>query len=343
VSTADAEPVEFDQLEFIYELKKPVGFRPVLYILGGLFLLGVAGLAFLVGLLVPAENTVFGAFIVSVVLPSLGAIAAFSAAISLIRTPRRVIVAPKGLIVEGERETRRWTWSQIGWASRGTGAIGFRPQLNVFDTRGKKLVSIGPEFGDFDGLADSITSAIAKKHDHTADKVQGKKAKKSAAFLVLAGAAFLALGIVNGINASNEKRAAQRLKNEGVETSATVKRHYLYNVTPRLEYEFTTEDGQPITRDAMVTQAAWSALDGAETVPVRYVPSDPDNNALVSGEVQDEFGSPDTNVLLSIGVGLMAIFFMSIGLMQWFGWDLDLDSKTGKVSIKRFGTGPVKS
>jgi len=25
--------------------------------------------------------------------------------------------------------------------------------------------------------------------------------------------------------------------------------------------------------------------------------------------------------------------------LQWRGWDIDLDSKTGKISIKRFGTG----
>ena len=339
MSTADAEPLEFDQLEFIYELKKPVGLWPVLYILGGLFLLGIAGIAFLIGLLIPAENKAFAAFIASVVIPTMGAMAAFGAAISLLRTPRRVIVAPKGLIVEGDRDTSRWTWDQIGWAARGTSAIGFRPQLNVFDTAGKKLCTLGPEFADFDGLADSITNAIAKKPGHTADRVQSRKAKKSALFLMLAGAAFLALGIVNGINALNEKRAAQQLAENGVEVTATIKRHYLYNVTPRLEYEFTAENGKPITRDAVVTQAAWNEFDGAATVPVRYVPSDPDNNQLVTGEVEDESGSPTTNILVSIAVGVMAGFFMSIGLMQWFGWDLDLDSKTGKLSIKRFGTG----
>ncbi len=209
MSSDESEPLEFDQLEFVYELKKPVGIRPVLYILGGLFLLGIAGLAFLLGLLIPAENKAFGAFIASTVIPTMGAIAAFSAAVSLMRTPRRVIVAPKGLIVEGDRETRRWTWDKIGWASRGMGAIGFRPQLNVFDTAGKKLVTLGPEFDDFDGLADSITNAIAKKPGHTAEQVQTRKAKKSAAFLVLGGVTFLALGIVNGINSSNEKRAAR--------------------------------------------------------------------------------------------------------------------------------------
>jgi hypothetical protein len=32
--------------------------------------------------------------------------------------------------------------------------------------------------------------------------------------------------------------------------------------------------------------------------------------------------------------------FLLVGAgLQWNGWDIDLDSKTGKISIKRFGTG----
>jgi hypothetical protein len=334
-----AEPVPFDQLEFVYELKKPVGLRPVLYILGGLVLLGLAGLAFLVGLLIPAENKAFVAFIASTVIPTMGAIAAFGAAFSLMRSPTRVVVAPKGLIVEGDRGTRRWMWSQIGWASRGTGAISFRPQLSVFDTAGKKLVVLGPEFKDFNALAESITDAIAKKPGDVAATVQGRNARKSAVFLILGGVAFLALGIANGINASREKSTAKQLASEGVETEATVKRHYLYNVTPRLEYEFDASNGRHIHRDAMMTKQGWTTLGDSPTVPVRYVPSDPDNNRLIAGEVENDMGSPDMNLLLSFAVGALATFFLAVGVMQWCGWDIDLDSKTGKVSIKRFGTG----
>ncbi len=42
-------------------------------------------------------------------------------------------------------------------------------------------------------------------------------------------------------------------------------------------------------------------------------------------------------MLVSVGVGLIALLFLAAGLMQWAGWDIDLDSKTGKVSVKRFG------
>ena len=39
-------------------------------------------------------------------------------------------------------------------------------------------------------------------------------------------------------------------------------------------------------------------------------------------------------------VGLVVgLFFLGASVLQWRGWDIDLDSKTGKISIKRFGTG----
>lgn len=37
--------------------------------------------------------------------------------------------------------------------------------------------------------------------------------------------------------------------------------------------------------------------------------------------------------------GLMSLFIFSLGILQLCGWDLDLDSKGGKVAVKRFGAG----
>lgn len=333
------EPLPLDDLDFVYELKKPVGVRPVLYILGGLTLLAVAAVVFLIGLLLPPERQSFPMFIAGTVIPTLGAFAAFGAAIGLIRSPRRVTVGSGGLAVEEEGGTRRWGWEQIGWATIGTAALSHRRQLSVYDPKGQKLVTLGDVFDDFDGLAEQVKAAIDKKPDDTAERVQGRKAKKSAVFLMLGGVAFLALAAANGVNAWGEREDARRLAAEGVETDATITRHYLYNVTPRVEYELTTPEGKTVTRDAMMRQAEWNDLRGAPTVRVRYVPTDPDNSRLVAGEVQDEFGPPGVNLLLSAGVGVMALFFLAVGVMQWSGWDIDLDSKTGRLSIKRFGTG----
>jgi len=332
-------PLDLDEPEFVYELRKPVGLRPVFYLFAGLTCLGLAGFMFLIGLLLPPERQAFPVFIGSTVVPTLGALALFGSAFQLMRSPRRVTVGPKGIAVEGNEGERSWTWDEIGWATVGTAALTPQKRLVAYDPAGKKLVALGPEFEDFDGLAEGIKAAIARKPDEAAGRVQSRKAKKSAAFLTLGGVAFLALAFANGFNAQSEKADAKRLAQDGIEMEATVLRHYLYNVTPRIEYVFSTPEGREVKRDAMMQQAAWDALQGAKTVPVRYVPADPDNNRLVTGEVEDQFGDPAVNLFLSVGVGVMALLFLSVGLMQWCGWDLDLDSKTGRVSIKRFGTG----
>ncbi|MGC1274059.1 MAG: DUF3592 domain-containing protein [Planctomycetaceae bacterium] len=335
----NSDASELDDLDFIYELKKPVGLRPVFYIVGGVALLGVAAVAFLLGLLLPAEKQPFALFIASTVIPTLGAFAAFGVAIGLMRSPRRVTVGSTELVVEGNDGVRRWTWNEIGWATIGMGALSYQRQLTIFDVRGKKLVTLGTAFDDFDGLAESIKATIDRKPDNVAAQVQSRKAKKTGASMILGGVAFLALAIANGVNARLEQSDAERLTSDGKTIDATIKRHYLYNITPRLEYEFTTPDGKTVTRDAMLRQDAWNSLDGATTVPVRYVPDDPDNNRLVAGEVANETGSPVTNLLLSVAVGMLSLFFLTVGVLQYRGWDVDLDSKTGKVSIQRFGAG----
>jgi hypothetical protein len=38
-------------------------------------------------------------------------------------------------------------------------------------------------------------------------------------------------------------------------------------------------------------------------------------------------------------VGVVCLEFLAAGRLQWKGWDIDLDSKTRRLSIKRFGTG----
>jgi hypothetical protein len=38
-------------------------------------------------------------------------------------------------------------------------------------------------------------------------------------------------------------------------------------------------------------------------------------------------------------LALISLFLMAAAVLQWRGWDIDLDSKTRKISIKQFGTG----
>ena len=72
-----------------------------------------------------------------------------------------------------------------------------------------------------------------------------------------------------------------------------------------------------------------------------FVPAEPAISRLQRGEVIDDdfMKSPVGGYGLSALAALMCIFFLGAAALQWKGWEIDMDSKTGKISIKRFGEG----
>ncbi|HUQ67925.1 MAG TPA: hypothetical protein VM165_00290, partial [Planctomycetaceae bacterium] len=75
--------------------------------------------------------------------------------------------------------------------------------------------------------------------------------------------------------------------------------------------------------------------------PVKYVPTEPAVSRLITGEVvsKDLSESPAVMKGLSLVLGGLCLLFFIAAALQWYGWDIDLDSRSGKLSIKRFGTG----
>ena len=69
MSTADVhdDAVDLVEPDFLYELKRPIGIWPAVYIVGAVALLGVAGVLFLIGLLLPPEAQAFPVFIGTIV------------------------------------------------------------------------------------------------------------------------------------------------------------------------------------------------------------------------------------------------------------------------------------
>jgi hypothetical protein len=141
--------------------------------------------------------------------------------------------------------------------------------------------------------------------------------------------------------AFEEKRTAKLLQEAGVPGEAEIVRRFVApnGVTRRLEYRVTGVGGQTGTRNAEVTLAYWESLEDAKTVPVIYVPQEPAVSRLVDGEVgsRDLSDSPAVMIGLSVGLIALCMVFLAAAAMQWYGWDNDLDRKTGKISIKRFG------
>ena len=82
----------------------------------------------------------------------------------------------------------------------------------------------------------------------------------------------------------------------------------------------------------------WEALEGVQRVDVLTVPGRPDISRLVQGQIDDDHNmSPLEKRLVPILGGLMSLGFTVFGLFSWFGWDIEIDDKTKKMRITRYG------
>jgi hypothetical protein len=218
-----------------------------------------------------------------------------------------------------------------------------RRQLVVYDVDGKTLARISEAFDDFDQLTEIVKQRIEAKGDDTADRLQRRKSKRSALFLSGTAVGLLALAAVNLWMVQREQRARRLLAEAAVAGDAEIVRRFIApnGVTTRLEYRITAPDGAQGTRNAEVSRAYWDSLEGATTVPVTYVAADPSISRLTTGEVPDDDPTRKPGMMYGLcGVlALICLFLLAAAVLQWRGWDIDLDSKTGKISIKRFGTG----
>jgi hypothetical protein len=276
-------------------------------------------------------------------LPTLLGIGALNAAWRIARSPRQVTLGTNGLTIDNRSGAETLAWDRIGWATVGPGVLNQRRQLILYDVHGKLLATISDAFDDFDQLTEVVQQRIAAKEDDTADRLQRRKSKRSALFLTATAIGLLALAAANLWMVQREQRAQRLLAEAAVPGDAEIVRRFLApnGVTARLEYRVTAPDGTQGTRNAEVTRDYWDSLEGATTVPVKYVSEDPSISRLVTGEAPDD--DPTKRPAMMYGLcgvlALISLFLMAAAVLQWRGWDIDLDSKTRKISIKQFGTG----
>lgn len=307
---------------------------------GGILALVFAAIGFAVAIFTRVDQLSMHAM---TTLPTLLGLGALTAARTLASTPQQVAVGPKGLRIEGRRGSQQYSWDQIGWATMGAGALNQRRRLVVVNTDGKNIAKLSEAFDNFDALVHLVKQRIAEKPDDISERIQIRKSKRCALMTAAVGIALLTAAVAIAWMAHREQRASRLLEEVAVPGEAQIERRFLApnGVTPRLEYRITTADGPSAKRNAEVTRDYWDGLEGASSVPVVYVPDEPAISRLTEGEAEstDFMDKPVAMYGLSIAGSLLSLLLLVAAALQWHGWDIDLDSKTGKVSIKRFGTG----
>ncbi len=276
-------------------------------------------------------------------LPVLIGISAIAASRLMAHTPKQVTVGPQGVCIDTAKGRQCHPWEKIGWCAVGTSGMSHRKQLTICDTQGRPIATLSDSLEDFDTLVELVQSRISRKGDGTAETIRQRKGRKSAIITGAIALVLTAVAIANLWMAFEEQRAARLLKEASVPGDAEIVRRFTApnGVTRRLEYRVDSPNGQTATRNAEVTPAYWDRLENAKTVPVIYVPDEPAISRLTEGEVEskDMTESPGFMIGLSAVLLVMCAVFLAAAVMQWRGWDIDLDSKTGKLSIKRFGEG----
>lgn len=275
-----------------------------------------------------------------------------SFAVFLLKSPVRILVDENGLCIEWLIGRKTFTWNDIGslelrkpglyqtWASAFSGKKKMPTELLViFDQNHKKVAEIGNRIENFPLLMQAIrdrTGTAQGRAVFDADAQVRKTLsaqKKSRIFMLVFGIFLAALSVTLSVTSLISHRNQTLLAGEGQVVEAAISRHYLYNVTPRLEYTFTTPGGESFSKNVMVDKRYWETLTEGGTVPVLYLPSKPEENKLLYNDTDNEdfplaIVIPASAFTFLIGVVCAAMYFLKIA---------DLKFEDGRFKIIRVG------
>ena len=116
----------------------------------------------------------------------------------------------------------------------------------------------------------------------------------------------------------------------------------MFRVTPHVEYSFTDPSGHAHSRDVMMNKDDWDELVFAKTIPVEYLPSDPEWNRPVQ---RRRFDKPRRAI--SLDVGAMSLVFAFFCVTSFLGYDLKSESGVtrltrGGTNVRQWGTAKSK-
>jgi hypothetical protein len=260
--------------------------------------------------------------------------------IFLLKSLQRVWLDENGVHLEGfiGRSTLRWRDIERLERDKQNSVMGTTTNvLKIFGNRAKPIAIIPDTLVDFDGMigeieARSSAARGAATYDPLAD--QQRRTSKEVKTQKLAVVCFAIFAILFGAMfcfGVNEEIHLRRYAREAVRVDAPIVRRWMVRVTPKLEYRFKDRAGVEHTREVMMTQPAWDALEKSPTVPVEYLTTDPSwNRPLMGEDVQTSFGG---KFLLLSGGGTLAMSFLFVFALMGY----DLKTEDGKTRLVRRG------
>jgi hypothetical protein len=317
------------------------GLRAWLYFWAGVGLLILAGIGLFTAIRTKADMLQLQ--LMSNV-PTLFAVGCFVVAWRSRGAPREVVLTEAEMTIRGRKSTETTIpLAELTMATVHSEPFTRHRRLNLFDRAGRRVAVVPDAIQPFDELVEILQQEVKRHADDHADAIRLRKSRRQAIKLVLAALLFGGVGTALFVMDKIEARDARLLEEQGQPAVAKVLRHFTApnGSTRRIEFRMTdAASGKTADHNVEVEPNIWALLTNATELPAVAVPGRPDVAKLEFGEVKDDLGvSPKTKVLLYVVVGIMCLFFLVAAVLNWRGIDIDLDSKTGKISIKRFGEG----
>jgi hypothetical protein len=260
--------------------------------------------------------------------PTIASVALVSLGLMLWRAPQQVDVGPTGVTVHTAFGETTVPWTDVVSLETGerTPLMSFASQKTVrlVGPQRKVLLELNDQIKPFDDLVTKLWEYASVGRDLEITDTSERKRRVEAWFLTLLGPLFAALGLWGGTEALREVRQQEGLQKHAATATATIVKHYKFNVTPRVEYTFLDADGVEYRRGTIVAENVWSRLQEGSAVQVRYLPEDPDYSRLAVGDLHDkESHDPQLMVFAGPLVALMGLVFFVGGVLQFCGVDLD--------------------
>lgn len=329
------------QKQIVCNLNNTLKNKPIFWLCLGIFFFGVSCVLFFVSL---HEQIPTLFYRTAPILGSLMTIAAFSLSYRLYRSPIQAILTSKEINIVFRNKKKKFPWRIIGWTTVSNSAYFNHQIVDIYDTNGKKIFYLTESFEKYDLILKALNKVTKQQHDLT-QRARLAKARKDILPACLFGSImlFLCAFLIN--DTLKQQKAARDLVTYGVEAEAEIINKILApnGITHRLEYQITTPDGLTGTRNAEVLPEYWNSLDSISSVPVIYLPSNPSNSRLITGE-PDQIPFMDTPLFkyaLSACLLPFVLFFFVGAAFCWYGMELRFDEKNFSFSVRPYGDGEI--
>ena len=321
--------------EYVFENPNSQSGTATIYIIvgGGLILLAIVNF-----ILAIFFRTGQWALHLGTTLPIIMSIGMFAQGFSLRRLPQRISIDREALTVSRNHSKTRYAWSDIGSATSQNMMNSHKTFLNITDNAGKAIVRVDDSFPDYDCLVELVQTYVDAKPIDTSLRIMSRKARFQGIGALIFGCFLGVAALFIAYDTHETQRTNTLLSVKGAPGDAEIVRLFVApnGVTRRLEYRIAGSE----VKNVEVEPEYWEELQSAQTVPVFYVPEEPNISRLEYGEVPDDFIDPQAPMkgylLAGIG-GLITLFFIVYSPFAWLGYDLAYDGTPPTWKIKRFG------